>query len=203
MQVQEYLEKHKSSRKIEEAVNAAVREKAPDPVLYISKHMMRVVPSTIMKLKARQIIDSRGNPTVEVDLYTNKGMFRASVPSGASTGVYEVVELRYGDASKYLGKGVLKSVTSINEKISPILVDMDPIKQVEIDKAMIDLDNTKNKGELGANAILAVSMAVSKAGAALKLQACKYLESLVLNEHSTVGIKYLSMPLHICRFVHV
>lgn len=168
MQVQEYLEKHKLSRKIEEAVNAAVRAKAPDPVLYISNHMMRVVPSTIMKLKARQIIDSRGNPTVEVDLYTNKGMFRASVPSGASTGVYEAVELRDGDASKYLGKGVLKAVTSINEKISPILVDMDPIKQAEIDKAMIDLDNTENKGELGANAILAVSMAVCKAGAAAK-----------------------------------
>jgi len=168
MQVQEYLEKHKLSRKIEEAVNAAVRAKAPDPVLYISNHMMRVVPSTIMKLKARQIIDSRGNPTVEVDLYTNKGMFRASVPSGASTGVYEAVELRDGDASKYLGKGVLKAVTSINEKISPILVDMDPIKQAEIDKAMIDLDNTENKGELGANAILAVSMEVGKAGAAAK-----------------------------------
>lgn len=168
MQVQEYLEKHKLSRKIEEAVNAAVRAKAPDPVLYISNHMMRVVPSTITKLKARQIIDSRGNPTVEVDLYTNKGMFRASVPSGASTGIYEAVELRDGDESKYLGKGVLKAVTNINEKISPILVDMDPTKQMEIDKAMIELDNKKNKGELGANAILAVSMAVCKAGAAAK-----------------------------------
>eukprot|EP01018_Ginkgo_biloba_P033510 Gb_05275 [translate_table: standard] len=168
MSVQEYLEKHKLSRKIEDAVNAAVRAKAPDPVLYISKHMKRAVTSTITKVKARQIFDSRGNPTVEVDLYTNKDMFRASVPSGASTGVYEAVELRDGDKSKYLGKGVLKAVKNINEKISIRLIGMDPTQQEEIDKAMIDLDKTENKGELGANAILAVSMAVCKAGAAEK-----------------------------------
>uniref|UniRef100_A0A0C9QQG5 phosphopyruvate hydratase n=1 Tax=Wollemia nobilis TaxID=56998 RepID=A0A0C9QQG5_9CONI len=168
MSVQEYLEKHKLSRKIEDAVNAAVRAKAPDPVLFISNYMKRAVPSTITKLKARQIIDSRGNPTVEVDLYTNKGMFRAAVPSGASTGVYEAVELRDGDKNKYLGKSVLKAVTNINEKISPALVGMDPLMQSEIDKAMIDLDKTENKGELGANAILAVSMAVCKAGAVEK-----------------------------------
>eukprot|EP00252_Welwitschia_mirabilis_P023965 TRINITY_DN6929_c0_g3_i1.p1 TRINITY_DN6929_c0_g3~~TRINITY_DN6929_c0_g3_i1.p1 ORF type:complete len:476 (-),score=139.70 TRINITY_DN6929_c0_g3_i1:373-1800(-) len=168
MSVQEYLDKHKISRKIEDAVNAAVRAKAPDPVLYISNHMRKSVPSSISKLKARQIIDSRGNPTVEVDLYTNKGMFRAAVPSGASTGMYEAVELRDGDESKYNGKGVLKAVNNINERISRLLVDMDPTKQAEIDKAMIDLDKTENKEDLGANAILAVSIAVCKAGAAEK-----------------------------------
>ncbi|GLJ21457.1 hypothetical protein SUGI_0395800 [Cryptomeria japonica] len=168
MSVQEYLEKHKLSRRIEDAVNAAVRAKDPQPLLYISNYMKRAVPSTITKLKARQIIDSRGNPTVEVDLYTNKGMFRAAVPSGASTGTYEAVELRDKDEHKYLGKGVLKAVANINEKISLALVGMDPTMQAEIDKAMIDLDKTENKGELGANAILAVSMAVCKAGAAEK-----------------------------------
>ncbi|KAB1216013.1 Cytosolic enolase 3 [Morella rubra] len=87
MSVQEYLEKHMLSRKIEDAVNAAVRAKSADPVLFISNHMRKSVPSVITKIKARQILDSRGIPTVEVDLYTNKGMFRASSPSGYTTGM--------------------------------------------------------------------------------------------------------------------
>lgn len=168
MSVQEYLEKHKLSQRIEDAVNAAVRAKAPDPLIFISNHMKRATPSKITKVFARQILDSRGNPTVEVDLHTNKGWFRAAVPSGASTGIYEAVELRDGDKSKYLGKSVQKAVANVNEKIAIALVGMDPTQQTQIDKLMIDLDKTENKGNLGANAILAVSMAVCKAGAAEK-----------------------------------
>ncbi|VFQ76813.1 unnamed protein product [Cuscuta campestris] len=170
MSVQEYLDKHMLSRKIEDAVNAAVRAKTIDPVLFISNHMRKAVPSVITKLKARQILDSRGIPTVEVDLYTNKGMFRASSPSGASLGMYEAMatELRDADKGTYLGNGVSRAVKNINEKISEALIGMDPTLQSQIDQAMIDLDKTEKKGELGANAILAVSVAACKAGAAEK-----------------------------------
>ncbi|GAB2286294.1 Beta-enolase [Dionaea muscipula] len=168
MLVQEYLDKHMLARKIEDAVNAAVRAKTPDPLLFISNHMRKSVPSVITKVKARQILDSRGIPTVEVDLFTNKGMFRASAPSGASSGLYEAVELRDGDEGKYMGKSVTKAVRNINEKISEALVGMDPTLQSQIDQVMIDLDKTEKKGELGANAILAVSIAACKAGAAEK-----------------------------------
>ncbi|XP_010557227.1 PREDICTED: cytosolic enolase 3 [Tarenaya hassleriana] len=168
MSVQEYLDKHMLSRKIEDAVNAAVRAKTSDPVLFISNHMRKAVPSMITKIKARQILDSRGIPTVEVDLHTNKGVFRASVPSGDSSGTYEAVELRDGDKGMYLGNSVMKAVKNINEKISEALIGMDPKLQSQIDQAMIDLDKTEKKGELGANAILAVSVAACKAGAAEK-----------------------------------
>ncbi|XP_031401859.1 cytosolic enolase 3 [Punica granatum] len=168
MSVQEYLDKHMLSRKIEDAVNAAVRAKTPDPVLFISNHMRKAVSSVIRKIKARQILDSRGIPTVEVDLYTNKGMFRASVPSGDPSGMYEAVELRDGDKGMYLGNSVMKAVKNINDRISEALIGMDPTLQSQIDQAMIDLDKTEKKGELGANAILAVSIAACKAGAAEK-----------------------------------
>ncbi|XP_039136878.1 cytosolic enolase 3-like isoform X1 [Dioscorea cayenensis subsp. rotundata] len=168
MSVQEYLDKHLLSRKIEDAVNAAVRAKASDPILFMSNHMRKAVPSAITKITARQILDSRGIPTVEVDLCTNKGMYRASAPSGTAIGMYEAVELRDGDKGKFLGKGVSKAVKLINEKISETLIGMDPTLQSQIDQAMIDLDKTENKTELGANAILAVSIAACKAGAAEK-----------------------------------
>ncbi|XP_068644126.1 cytosolic enolase 3-like [Aristolochia californica] len=168
MSVQEYLDKHMLSRKIEDAVNAAVRAKAPDPVLFISNHMKKSVPAAITKIKARQVFDSRGIPSVEVDLFTNKGMFRAAAPSGASGGIYGAFELRDGEKGKYLGKGVSKAIKNINEKISEALIGMDPTLQSQIDQAMIDLDKTENKGELGANSILAVSIAACKAGAAEK-----------------------------------
>lgn len=122
---------------------------------------------TIQSMKAREVIDSRGNPTVEVDVHTEKGMFRASVPSGASTGIHEAVELRDG-GKRYLGKGVLKACKNVNELIAPKLRGMDVSQQEDIDAAMIALDGTRNKGTLGANAILGVSLAVSKAGAAAK-----------------------------------
>lgn len=122
--------------------------------------------SLIIDVKARQILDSRGNPTVEVDVTTQNGFVgRAAVPSGASTGAYEAVELRDGDKSKYLGKGVLKAVENVNTKIAEVLVGVDVFEQNAIDKIMIDLDGTENKGNLGANAILGVSLAVAKAAA--------------------------------------
>ncbi|XP_022890768.1 cytosolic enolase 3-like [Olea europaea var. sylvestris] len=168
MSVQEYLDKHMLSRKIEDAVNAAVRAKTPDPVLFISNHMRKSVSSAITKVKARQILDSRGIPTVEVDLYTNKGIFRGASPSGASSGMYEAMELRDGDKGTYLGNGVSRAVKNINEKISEALIGMDPTLQNQIDQVMIDLDKTEKKSELGVNAILAVSIAACKAGAAQK-----------------------------------
>lgn len=120
----------------------------------------------IQSIHARQILDSRGNPTVEVDVFTENGAFgRAAVPSGASTGVNEAVELRDGDKSKYLGKGVLKAVSNVNDIIAPELVGMDVFEQNTIDQIMIELDGTSTKSKLGANAILGVSLAVAKAAA--------------------------------------
>lgn len=126
---------------------------------------------------AREIIDSRGNPTVEVETVLDCGAIgRASVPSGASTGGFEAVELRDNDKKRYLGKGVLKAVENVNSFIAPELEGMDAVYQREIDRAMIDLDNTENKSKLGANAILGVSLSVAKAAAiALDLPLYKYL----------------------------
>ncbi|MGK7395978.1 MAG: phosphopyruvate hydratase [Candidatus Cyclobacteriaceae bacterium M3_2C_046] len=122
--------------------------------------------SFIEKIKGRQILDSRGNPTIEVDVITENGIIgRAAVPSGASTGENEAVELRDGDKSKYLGKGVLKAVENINEVIADELTGMSVFDQKLIDKIMIDLDGTDTKSKLGANAILGVSLAVAKAAA--------------------------------------
>ncbi|MEW9502096.1 phosphopyruvate hydratase [Jeotgalibacillus marinus] len=121
----------------------------------------------ITDVYAREILDSRGNPTIEVEVYTESGAFgRALVPSGASTGEHEAVELRDGDKGRYLGKGVLKAVDNVNSVIAPELIDSySVLDQVSVDKAMITLDGTDNKGKLGANAILGVSMAVAHAAA--------------------------------------
>jgi len=122
--------------------------------------------SYIIEVRARQILDSRGNPTVEVDVLTDEGALgRAAVPSGASTGIHEAVELRDNDKKKYLGKGVLKAVKNVNDLIAKSITGFDITAQAEIDQIMIDLDGTPNKSKLGANAILAVSMAVAKAAA--------------------------------------
>ncbi|MEW2911556.1 phosphopyruvate hydratase [Leisingera sp. JC11] len=122
--------------------------------------------STIIDIHAREILDSRGNPTVEVDVILEDGtMGRAAVPSGASTGAYEAVEKRDGDKSRYMGKGVLEAVAAVNGEIAEELVGFDATEQVAVDQAMIELDGTENKGRLGANAILGVSMAVAKAAA--------------------------------------
>nr|VFK08940.1 MAG: enolase [Candidatus Kentron sp. LPFa]VFK33534.1 MAG: enolase [Candidatus Kentron sp. LPFa] len=120
----------------------------------------------VTDIKAREVIDSRGNPTVEADVILDSGiMGQAAVPSGASTGSREAVELRDGDKSRFLGKGVTKAVDNVHNIIKPALIGMDPSAQKEIDKKMIDLDGTDNKGKLGANALLAVSMAAAKAAA--------------------------------------
>lgn len=122
--------------------------------------------SYIIDVHARQILDSRGNPTVEVDVLTDDGALgRAAVPSGASTGIHEAVELRDNDKKKYVGKGVLKAVKNVNTVLAEALVGLDVSEQAAIDQVMIDLDGTPNKAKLGANAILAVSMAVAKAAA--------------------------------------
>ena len=122
--------------------------------------------SYIIEVRARQILDSRGNPTVEVDVLTDEGALgRAAVPSGASTGIHEAVELRDNDKKKYVGKGVLKAVKNVNDLIAKSIKGFDITAQAEIDQIMIDLDGTPNKSKLGANAILAVSMAVAKAAA--------------------------------------
>ena len=122
--------------------------------------------STIIDVSAREILDSRGNPTVEADVLLASGaMGRAAVPSGASTGEHEAVELRDGDDQRYLGKGVLQAVKNVNEVIAPRLEGLEALDQMEIDAEMLDLDGTPNKSKLGANAILAVSMAVARAAA--------------------------------------
>jgi enolase len=122
--------------------------------------------SLIIDVHARQILDSRGNPTIEVDVLTENGAFgRAAVPSGASTGIHEAVELRDNDKSKYMGKGVLKAVANVNDVIAKELQGVDVFDQGTIDQIMIDLDGTPNKGNLGANAILGVSLAAAKAAA--------------------------------------
>ncbi|WP_085505877.1 phosphopyruvate hydratase [Thalassobacillus devorans] len=120
----------------------------------------------ITDVYAREVLDSRGNPTIEVEVYTESGAFgSALVPSGASTGEYEAVELRDGDKDRYLGKGVQQAVENVNEKIGPELLGLDVTQQVVIDSLMMELDGTENKGKLGANAILGVSMAVAHAAA--------------------------------------
>ena len=122
--------------------------------------------TTIIDVFAREILDSRGNPTVEVDVLLESGIIvRAAVPSGASTGEHEAVELRDGDKTRYLGKGVQKAVENVNEKIADELIDWDATEQVAIDTFLRELDGTENKAELGANAILGVSLAVAKASA--------------------------------------
>jgi enolase len=133
--------------------------------------------TTITDIFAREIMDSRGNPTVEVDVILEDGTLgRASVPSGASTGIYEAVELRDGDKDRYMGKGVQQAVENVNSVIAPEIVGFDALDQVAIDKTMIELDGTPNKGKLGANAILGVSMAVAKAAAnALQVPLYQYL----------------------------
>ncbi|MEM9755204.1 MAG: phosphopyruvate hydratase, partial [Pseudomonadota bacterium] len=122
--------------------------------------------STIVDIHAREILDSRGNPTVEVDVTLEDGtMGRAAVPSGASTGVHEAVERRDGDTARYKGKGVQNAVAAVNGEIAEALLGFDATEQTAIDTAMIEMDGTANKGRLGANAILGVSLAVAKAAA--------------------------------------
>lgn len=144
----------------------------------------------ITDVQAREVLDSRGNPTVEVEVFTESGAFgRAIVPSGASTGEYEAVELRDGDKGRYLGKGVLKAVDNVNNVIAPELIgNYSVLDQVSIDRMMIELDGTENKGKLGANAILGVSLAVAHAGA-------DYLDLPLYQYIGGVNSKQLPVPM--------
>jgi enolase len=119
----------------------------------------------ILQVMAREILDSRGNPTVEAEVQTDSGLGRAAVPSGASTGEHEAIELRDGDKQRYLGKGVRNAVANINDQLGPALIGLSALDQAAIDRVLLDLDGTPNKSKLGANAILAVSMAVARAAA--------------------------------------
>ena len=142
--------------------------------------------STIKDVFAREILDSRGNPTVEVEVETEDGLFRASVPSGASTGAYEAVELRDGDKDRYGGKGVLQAIANVKDVLGPAVKGMDPTDQTSVDNAMIALDGTPNKANLGANAILGVSLAVAKAGAAAnQVPLYKHFANLAGNDLGT------------------
>ena len=130
--------------------------------------------STIIEVQAREIIDSRGNPTVEAEVVLASGARgRAAVPSGASTGEHEAAELRDGDAKRYLGKGVLQAVKNVNEVLGPRLEGLDAADQIGVDAEMMEADGTPNKGKLGANAILSVSLAVARAAADLVAQRIK------------------------------
>lgn len=152
----------------------------------------------ITEVYAREVLDSRGNPTVEVEVYTESGAFgRAMVPSGASTGEHEAVELRDGDKSRYLGKGVLKAVENVNDIIGPEVIGMNVFDQVGIDRLMIELDGTPNKGKLGANAILGVSMAVAKAASELSgLSLYNYLGGFNAKELPTPMMNILNGGSH-------
>ena len=138
---------------------------------------------TIIDVFGREILDSRGNPTVEVEVILDDGaMGRAAVPSGASTGAFEAVELRDGDSERYLGKGTLKAVAHVNEEIADVLIGMEAEDQREIDAEMIALDGTENKGNFGANAILGASLAVAKAAAeSAELPLYKYVGGVNAN----------------------
>lgn len=154
--------------------------------------------SNITKIIGREILDSRGNPTVEADVYLEDGSFgRASVPSGASTGRNEAIELRDADPKRYGGKGVLKAVENINTKISNALVGQDAKNQREIDKILLDLDGTENKSNLGANAILAVSLASAKASAnSLNIPLYNHIRSF------SKSPKKISLPVPMCNIIN-
>ncbi len=152
----------------------------------------------IVDVKAREILDSRGNPTVEVDVTLAGGvMGRAAVPSGASTGTREALELRDGEMDRYLGKGVLKAVENVNERIAPELIGMDALRQREIDELMIELDGTENKSDFGANAMLGVSMAVAVAAAnAVELPLYRYLGGIRAEEFPVPMMNVLNGGAH-------
>ncbi|GAQ87828.1 enolase [Klebsormidium nitens] len=164
--VQEYLDKHQLSLRIEEAVNAAVRARAEEPVSYLADVLRRAAPAVITKVRARQIYDSRGVPTIEVDVQTRKGSFRAAVPSGEATRGHDTSD---EDASKSPPSSVSQAIAIVNTVLAPPLIGKDPTKQVEIDQLICRvLEKSGDKTGGGASAILAVSLAVCRAGAAEK-----------------------------------
>jgi len=152
--------------------------------------------SKIIKIKAREVLDSRGNPTVEADIETEEGIFRAMTPSGASAGQHEALELRDKDKSRFLGKGTLKAVDNINKKLAPKIIGLDCIHQETIDNIMLKLDGTDNKEKFGANSILPVSIALTKAGAAAKnLPVYQYIGELF-------GVIPHKLPVPMCNIIN-
>jgi len=150
--------------------------------------------STIQSIVSREVLDSRGNPTVEVDLTTDIGTFRAIVPSGASTGIYEACELRDEDKGRYMGKGVQKAVKNVETMLAPALKGMDPTQQQAIDDKMKEVDGSANKNNVGANAILAVSLAVAKAGAAAKgVPLYKHFADLAGNTKMVLPVPWMNV----------
>jgi enolase len=162
----------------------------------VSAYGERKRMSEITKIKAREVLDSRGNPTVEVDITTENGVFRAMTPSGASAGQHEALELRDNDQKRYFGKGTLKAVKFVNENIAPKLIGLNCRHQETIDNVMIKLDGTENKEKFGANAILPVSMAMTKAGAASKhIPVYAYLAEIF-------GVIPHMMPVPMCNVIN-
>jgi enolase len=160
-----YLRQHSIPELVNELIQQLVTSKPAQPIAFLRDALQSKQP-VIKKIWARQILDSRGNPTVEVDCLLDNGLMgRGSVPSGASTGEFEAVELRDGDKKVYLGKGVLKSVAAVNELVAPKLIGLNPANQSEIDELMMKIDGTSNKAKVGANGILGVSMAICRAAA--------------------------------------
>lgn len=183
-QIEEYLRKHNIKHAVEQVVNAVVKQNASEPYSVMAALLLRMVPAQILAVHARQIFDSRGLPTIEATIETFRGRFAASVPSGASKGVYEAVELRDG-GSAYAGMGVSRAVSNVNEIIAPALLGKDPTAQSALDTLMArELDGSENdwgytKEKLGANAVLAVSIALCRAGAAQRSQAVyRYIADL-------------------------
>ncbi|KAG8096635.1 hypothetical protein GUJ93_ZPchr0013g37354 [Zizania palustris] len=194
MSVQEYLEKHLLSRKIEEAVNAAVRAKAPDPVLFISTHMRRAAPAVITSVRARQILDSRGEPAVEVALHTNKAVHRASAAAADAPEGTAADATRDAEKRKLLARAVADAVQVINDKVSEALVGMDPQQQAQIDQAIMDLDKAHHKDGIGMNAMLAVSIAACKAGSAEKeVPLYKHIADLVGKSATTLPVPAITV----------
>jgi enolase len=193
-QIEEYLKKHNIKHAVEQVVNAAVKQNAPEPYSVMSALLLRMAPAQILAVHARQIFDSRGLPTIEATVETFRGRFSASVPSGASTGAYEAVELRDG-GSAYMGKGVSRAVSNVNELIGPALLGKDPTAQAALDRLMArELDGSENdwgytKQKLGANAVLAVSIALCKAGAAQQSRAVyRYIADLAGVEETVLPV---------------
>jgi len=195
-QVKEYLDKHKIHERLNKVVNQLAKDKPEDPSPYLREAFRpRSQDVKITGVKARQIFDSRGNPTIEVEVTTGLGTYRAAVPSGASTGVYEALELRDEVKADYMGKGVLKAVKNVNEIIGPAVINRDPSDQKGLDDFMVQtLDGAKNewgwsKAKLGANAILGVSLAVCRAGAAAQnIPLYQHIANLANNREITLPV---------------
>eukprot|EP00667_Euglena_gracilis_P012074 EG_transcript_12376 len=193
----QYLRQHNIPELVNDLIQQLVTTKPAQPVAFL-RDVLSKRKAVIKVVKARQILDSRGNPTVEVDVILDNGVVgRGAVPSGASTGEYEAVELRDGDKKVYLGKGVLKSVNAVNTLVAPKLIGLDPANQREIDELMKQIDGTPNKGKIGANGILGVSMACCRAAALTQgIPLWKHIANLHGNKDN------FQLPVPMCNIIN-